>query len=249
MAILRTATLPSALGLVAALFISSGRTQAAAPAGSIQITVDDAQGEPMSGVTIQYTRLPKTVIDGARELPAPGEIAVHGEVATNASGIATVASLPVGNYTLCAAMLGAPFLDPCIWQQPVRVAVTDSGTAAEALTLTKGVFLNVRVNDSTGLLSRMPANTWISPKLLVGVVYGTGAYQAAPVTSVDAAGRSYQLIIPTDEAFSLRLFSSDVTLTDQKGDAVDVSGSRIPLQATPGQDLTFTFNVSGPGAK
>ncbi len=136
MAILRTATLPSALGLVAALFISSGRTQAAAPAGSIQITVDDAQGEPMSGVTIQYTRLPKTVIDGARELPAPGEIAVHGEVATNASGIATVASLPVGNYTLCAAMLRRPF------PRPVYLAAACSGRRHRQWYRRRGAYLD-----------------------------------------------------------------------------------------------------------
>ena len=36
-------------------------------------------------------------------------------------------------------------------------------------------------------------------------------------TSVDAAVRSYQLVIPPDTPFSLRLFSSDIMLADQNG--------------------------------
>lgn len=115
--------------------------------------------------------------------------------------------------------------------------------------LTKGVFLNVQVDDALGLLGTPSAALGNRPKLLVGVMYGNGAYQGLPLASASATQRTYQLAVPTGVAFTLRLFSRDLTISDAAGAAVDVSGSRIGFQGTPGQDLTFEFKVSGNAAK
>jgi hypothetical protein len=84
-----------------------------------------------------------------------------------------------------------------------------------------------------------------APGLIVGVVFGSGAFLAADITSVDRSGRDYQITIPAGMPLKLWVFSRHVTLTDSKGLAVDNSGGRIPFQAAAGQDQTFTLNVTG----
>jgi hypothetical protein len=117
--------------------------------------------------------------------------------------------------------------------------------AKQTLVLVKGVYLNVRINDPSGLLPPVLDGPWTPRKLLVGVVYGSGAYQAARNTSVDPAGRNYQLIIPSGQSFSLRLYSTDVVLSDARGAAIGTPSGGVPFQATPGQDQAFTFTVTG----
>jgi hypothetical protein len=236
--------------LTGALFASPAQAQTAANAGSLNVRVVDSQGQPIAAAAVRYMRVPKTVtVPNTRastvEVPAPGEANVYGETAADANGGLTVPGLPAGSYALCASVPSAAYLDPCVWQQPISVSISASATAAQTLILTKGVFLNVRVNDSNGLLPEVVDGIWTPRKLLVGVVYANGAYQGAQNTGVDSAGRDYQLIVPAGVPFTLRLFSRDVALADQNGAAVDVSGSRIPFQAAAGQDQAFTFSVSG----
>jgi hypothetical protein len=96
-----------------------------------------------------------------------------------------------------------------------------------------------------GLLPQVVDGTATPRKLLVGVAYGTGAYQAARNTTVDSAGRNYQLIIPAGMRFSLWLYSNDVALADASGAAISSPNAAIPFQAASGQDQAFTFTVTG----
>jgi hypothetical protein len=102
-----------------------------------------------------------------------------------------------------------------------------------------------RVSDPKGLLPQNLDGLWMPRKLLVGVIYGNGAYRGARNTGVDATGHDYQLIIPAGVPFTLRLFSHDITLTDEAGIAVDLSGSRIPFEASPDKQQNFSFTVAG----
>lgn len=86
---------------------------------------------------------------------------------------------------------------------------------------------------------------WTLRKLAVGVQYGTGAYLGAQNTSVDSAGRAYQLIIPAGKPFRLWLYSTDIALLDASGTAVAGPAALIPFQASSGQDQSYTFTVSG----
>lgn len=246
-----TALNVAVLGVLSA---SLAWAQTAADTGSLQVTVTNLQGQPIVGATVQYTRIPKTVMitntrANAREVPAPGEATVHGQMATDANGALSVPGVPAGSYSLCASAPSAAYLDPCVWQQPIAVAISVNATTAQTLALSKGVFLNVRVNDPLGLLPQVIDGLWTPRKLSLGVVYASGAYQAAQNTSVDAAGRDYQLIVPIGVPLTLRLFSHDVALTEQSGAALDMSGSRIAFQAAAGVDQAFTFTVSGAAAR
>jgi hypothetical protein len=78
------------------------------------------------------------------------------------------------------------------------------------------------------------------------VVFGSGAFLAADIASVDRSGRDYQMTIPAGIPLKLWVFSRHVTLTDSRGLSVDNSGGKIPFQAAAGQDQVFTLTVSGP---
>ncbi len=99
------------------------------------------------------------------------------------------------------------------------------------------------------LLPQVVDGPWTPRKLLIGVVYGTGAYQGARNTAVDSAGRDYQLIIPAGKPFRLWLYSTDLALTDASGAAVTSPAGGVAFQASTGQDQNFTFTVAGPGSR
>ena len=179
---------------------------------------------------------------------ASGPVA-QGQVTADGSGKFLVKGLPPDNYVLCADVPSAAYLDPCVWGQPIQVTVPPGGTANQTTTLTKGVFLRVRVNDPLGLLPQTVDGVWTPRRLLVGVGYARGAYQGAQNTGVDAGGHGYELVIPAGLPLRLRLFSHDVALKDAGGNPVDISGSQIPFEAAAGQDRIFTFTVSGPAAR
>jgi|ERR1035441_465525 hypothetical protein len=226
---------------------SSAFAQLTSAIGTLQGFVTDSQGRPLAGTEVTYQQLvPAT---NARASHVPSGPVAQGQVTTDADGEFSAAGLPSGNYVLCAEVASAPYLDPCIWQQPIQVTVPAGGTSSQAVILTKGVFLKVTVNDPMGLLPQTVDGLWTPRKLLVGVQYARGAYQGAQNTAVDTGGHDYQLVIPTGVPFWLRLFSRDVALNDAAGNTVDTSGSQIAFQAAAGQDRAFTFTVSGPATQ
>ncbi len=146
----------------------------------------------------------------------------------------------------CATVPNAPSLDPCVWGNALPATVSANATTSVAMVLTQGVCLNVRVNDPMNLLPQTVNGPWIPRKLVVGVAYGAGAYQGAWNTSVDSAGRNYQLIIPARQPFTLWLYSTDVALADASGTMVASPAGGAAFQSTAGQNQNFVFTVTGP---
>jgi len=54
------------------------------------------------------------------------------------------------------------------WQQPVLVTIASGSTSRPSLVLTKGVFLNLRINDPLSLLPQAAEGLWTPRRLLVG---------------------------------------------------------------------------------
>ncbi len=225
------------LSLGVALAQSSGTT------GTIRGSVTDLAGTPLAGATVRYMAIPASVAAGAPR-PVPGEKVVNGSVVADANGKFTAAGLPAATALLCANVPGAPYLDPCIWGNAVRAAVAGGAIANQNLSLSKGVYLNVRINDPKGLLPAGVDGPWTKRKIQVGVAYGTGAYQGALNTSADSGGRNYQLIIPAGKSFVLWLYSSDFALANSSGATVTSPAGGTAFQAAPGQDQNFTFTVT-----
>jgi hypothetical protein len=216
------------------------------PSGALQGAVTDTQGKPVVGAIVRYQSIPPSVAAGIKAIPVPGETIASGTITTDANGRFTAAGLPFATHLLCAHVPSAPYLDPCVWGQTVRATVSAGVIANQTLILTKGVYVNVRVNDPMHLLPQTLDGPWTPRKLQIGVVYGTGAYHGAQNTAADSTGRSYQMIIPAGKPFRLWLYSTDVRLSDGSGTAITSPAAAIPFQAAPGQDQTFTLTVVGP---
>jgi hypothetical protein len=217
--------------------------------GALQGFTRDTQGLVVANAQIRYERVTQKVNIGKVPLPAPGEAVVNSVVTADAGGAFSVSNLPPGQYMLCASVPGAPYLDPCIWHRPVPVTVSAAATSVPNLTLEKGVYLKVRINDPQRLLPQTADGPLTPRKLLVCVLYANGAYHGAVNTAIDSAGRDYQLAVPTATAFKLWLFSRDIALIDANGGSVTANGPQNSFQAAAGQDQSFTFTVAGPAAR
>jgi hypothetical protein len=224
---------------------SIGFAQSTGATGSLQGLVTDTQGVPIAGAVVRYLSVPPPSTTGAWPMGAPDPNTVSGSVTADANGKFAVTGLPAAPHLLCASVPNAPYLDPCVWGQAIPATVSAGAAINVTLVLTKGVYLNVRVNDPMGLLPGAVDGLWTPRKLVVGVVYGAGAYQGAQNTSADPAGRNYQSIIPAGKPFSLWLYSTDVTLADANGAAVASPAGGVLFQAASSQNQNFTFTVTG----
>jgi len=58
------------------------------------------------------------------------------------------------------------------------------------------------------------------------------------------------MAVPSGADFLLRFFSTDLTLSDETGAAVDTTGSGIAFRTASGQDVaSYSFTVSGVAAQ
>ena len=214
--------------------------------GALQLTVTDAQAAPLSGVMVSYRRLFRAVPDARNQpAPAPGEATTSGMALSDAAGALAIPGLPAGSYAICASAPGLPYLDPCKWTSSPILTVSTNATTKYTLVLSKGVFLNVRVNDPGHLLPQLKDGPLGGGLVAVGVRFGKGAYLGAQNTAVDATGRDYQIVVPAGTPVQLSVFSRDVALADTAGKAVAVTGTAIPVQATAGSDQSLSFSVTG----
>ncbi len=218
---------------------------AQAPFGAMQGSVTAEDGAPVAGAVVSYSRITRLVGPAAQARPAPGEAVVHSSISSDTNGAFAVSNLPAGDYALCAEVPSAPYLNPCKWSSSPKATIAAGAVDRPALVLKRGVFLKVRVNDPRGLLPPVKNDPSRAPNLILGVVFGSGAFLAAAITRADQSGRDYQMSIPAGVPLKLWVFSRHVTLTDAMGLPVDNSGGRIPFQALAGQDQVFTLNVSG----
>ena len=237
------------LHIVASTVLLGACAFAQAPFGAIEGSVTAEDGAPVAGAVVSYTRITRLVGPAARARPAPGEAVVRSSISSDANGAFAVSNLPAGDYVLCAEAPSQPYLNPCKWSSAPKVTIAAGAVHRPALVLKKGVFLKVRVNDPKGLLPPVKNDPSRAPNLIIGVVFGSGAFLAAAITRADQSGRDYQMSIPVGVPLKLWVFSRHVTLTDALGLPVDNSGGRIPFQAVAGKDQVFTLNVSGRDAQ
>jgi hypothetical protein len=218
--------------------------------GTFQVLVKDAQGVPIPGAQVTYRRLFRAVANSQNQpVPATGEAVKSGAISVDSSGGTALTGLPSGSYAICGSVPGLPYVDPCKWSGGPIVTVVANATTGYTLTLIRGVFINIRINDPTHQLPQVKDGPLRAGKLIVGVRFGNGAYQGAQNTGVDADGRDYQIVVPASMPLQLWLFSRDIALKDAYGKTINSAGTTIPFQAAADQDQKFTFTVTGPLAQ
>ena len=232
---------------IAGLFALSAAGQATQAVGALSGTVTDTGGHPLAGAAVSYQRIFRSVRSGPhgnQPIPAPGEELSSGSVTTDSGGAFSLAGLPLGDFLLCATVPNEPFLDPCSWQSAVQVTIASSAATHQQIVLSRGVFLNLHIDDPDGLLPKTMDSAF-GGGISAGVIFGTGAYLGARNISVDASGRDYQIAVPAGAPLTLWLHSVRFTFVDSGGHTVPVSGARVPFQAAAGLNKGFTFTVSG----
>lgn len=173
-----------------------------------------------------------------------------GRVQTNSGGVFTFSAVPLGNYEICASYPSADFLDTCAWaakpSDRVQVAVTSGQrVSVPTIRLTKGVRIKVNIADPTGALAKNETRPQQKLQVTVGVP-GVGYTFMSPTAST-ATGRTYEMLVPREQALKLRLTARDLAVADQQGRALNTAaghevGINVPASGTP---APLAFTVTG----
>ena len=225
----------------AQMFIQSSSSAVVAPQGTIIVTLKDQSGVSIPSLGVHYTRIPE-LSSPKSGLVAPGDYRLSGALSTGTAG-SVQTSLPVGHYLVCAETGTTSYLDPCRWAAAIAVDVVSGQTTPVSITLSKGVHLQIAISDPKHLLppDRRPAGP---PPVIVGVIFGQGAFLAANCTSVSGA-ISCSMSIPAAVPFKLWLLNPTIGFAQVGGGTVASNGVGPAFQAATGIDQQFSFIASG----
>jgi len=246
----------SRVSLKASLLLACLATATAplpAQTANLHGSVTDSSGHPVPNATIHYVRQPRYVAVGApsvfgqasnRLALAPGEILLNAIAQADANGMFQIASLPQGDYIVCAYAPG--FLDSCKWGS-ARGAPGLGATETRnlnAIALTPAAEVAVQVSDPLGVLPTK-LNPGMDSGLILGVKRPHGTFlPSAP--AVTTGGRTYQLSIPFATPLTLWVYSRTLTLADSQNNPLPRGGAAIPLQAASGTNpAPITIRVTG----
>src|SRR5262249_26566862 len=99
------------------LLLCAGLVGPARGAGRIAGLVRAEDGPPIPGAVVTYTRIPRFA-KGSRPgslVLAAGEVELSSKVGSTADGTFEIASVPAGQYLLCAEAPAGAYLNPCKW--------------------------------------------------------------------------------------------------------------------------------------
>jgi len=208
-------------------------------AGLISGTV---QGSDSSSVTAGVV----TAYFGAgTATPRFGRISLSSAILPD--GTFQLAPLAQGEYGICVEAPSTIWLSSCEWgNKGTTISLTQSQPSATvSIVLTEGAAIRVRVNDAAGLLA---ANEGKTPgaHLLVGVGMDNLVFRPAAIVSQDAAGRTYQVVVPFGRSVQISVASAAFQLSDITGKALAKFGNLIPVLVPSGQPPpSLVLNVTG----
>jgi hypothetical protein len=174
---------------------------------------------------------------------------------TSPNGTFTFSRLPAGSYALCAqvataetAPANSPYVDTCAWpsaQSPIALAAGQQ-VAGIVFTAPKGALIKVLVADPDRVLPQSPAAgpAHLEPELQLILKGPDGLYRHARYLSTDAAGRTYQIVIPLKIAVAVKIATTVANAFDQGGHPVQANDEVAVQPATAAElnPLTFTLH-------
>jgi hypothetical protein len=178
-----------------------------------------------------------------------GKSPASGHAVSAADGTFTLSSLPAGTYTLCAAVQGRGYLNPCTWSpNPPTVTVTAGQTVkGYRLTVTKGTVVQVHLNDTGGALTVVAAANQTAPHVLLGVMTDRHLFEPLVMTGKDATGQDHEGTIPLIGPAHLVVSGNGVQVTDAIGTSLAPAGSAVTVQPGAGGTPTkVIFTLTAP---
>ena len=143
--------------------------------------------------------------------------------------------LEAGTYRLCASHPGTTWLNSCEWPSGPDITLkigAEQLIDGIVLTMRKGVPVNIRLNDPGNHLSKNEKST-PGAHILLGVGTARGRFRPATVTTEDAAGRDYSVLVPAGTTVDLVFYSGFFKLQDHRGNDVPAAGTKIPVTTDP----------------
>jgi hypothetical protein len=177
-----------------------------------------------------------------------GQPPASGRAIAGPDGTFTIANLPAGTYSLCAAVKGRGYLDPCTWSPVAPTVQVGAGQTVTGfrLIVKKGAIVQVRLNDATGALTAVAAPNQAAPHVLVGILTPRRLFEPLVLTGKDPAGRNHEGTIPLNTPVRLQISGRGVEIADAAGVKLDPNGSSVALQqVTSSVPQLLTFNVTG----
>jgi hypothetical protein len=208
-----------ALALVLTAFAAIGLSQTGTT-GSLSGTVLDDNGKPVAA-TVQASKL------GSPAAKAGGQ--------SSANGSFTLSNLPAGKYMVCVQAAG--YLDPCAWSPVPPSVQINAGqtTTGFSMVARRGTTVNVRISDDDHILGALPVFGAVAgqsstvPHVLVGVLTRHNTFEPALVTGTDTNGSDHQATIPPGESAVIHITGHAVTMTDNLGTVLNVSGASFTV--------------------
>jgi hypothetical protein len=208
------------IGLAAALALLSVGALRAADAstgtgtGTITGSVVTAKGNPVAGATVLV--LSRFPLDGSTKFTA-----FDATVTTAKDGTFSVTGVPSGRFAVCPALDGSRYLPPCMWSsEPVVVLSEGQSAKTGAITMSEGVDLYVRVDDTKSSRSSKEGRQ-AGASLMLGVKAPNGVVFPIPQAATDKGGADHHLVVPVETDLTVVAFSQEFDLADSNGADID----------------------------
>src|ERR1700682_1271979 len=158
-----------------------------------------------------------------------GQPPASGRAIAGPGGAFTIANLPAGTYSLCAAVKGRGYLDPCTWSPFAPTVQVGPGQTVKGfrLIVKKGAIVQVRLSDAAGALSAVAAAKQTAPHALVGIWTARRLFEPLVLTGKDATGRNHEGTIPLNTPVPLHISGKGVEITDAAGVRLDRKASSV----------------------
>jgi hypothetical protein len=150
---------------------------------------------------------------------------------TDAAGTFQFTDLSQGSYRICVDVPDGDLLDPCDWSEsPVTLDVkADQTVTGIQVKLERGVWVEVRIDDDKRTFRAVEA-PGTGATVLVGVYGPDEQYLPAREVREDGQGRTYRMLVPDDTPVRVFTRGLQVTLTDDVGDDIPVTGHGVPVR-------------------
>ena len=208
-----------------------------AAVGTISGMVRDGDRKPMAGVLVVVTPDP-----GDRGSVTP----YQGQAVTKADGSYEVTKVPEGSYWVCPQVPLSDYLNPCQWDVNAPTAKVGGGggavTAKQDVTMAKGSFLWVQVEDPDGWLDKHRGGRG---QFRLGVRSPRGEYElAAP--PMHARGRKlYRILVPKQGKFQPVREGEDFVVEHGAAAARGASPFGVEAELGAGERRVLIVNVRG----
>lgn len=168
---------------------------------------------------------------------------------TDATGRFLIGNVPAGNYRLCAQVENSRWVNPCEWDSPAVLQVSDkSNVDTGTMDLDDGYLVTVSIDDPQGHVDKNRGKTYGAE---IGMMVTTGPYFKHLIATPNKNGLEYTGVIPFDKKIDLHVLTNFYQLADADKKSEDRGNATVkPLFFAKGdkeKPITLQVTALKPG--